>query len=190
MKRFYQDINILDSHSGTCHAMTQLMSNLHRLLREHGISNIAVGFPEYGKRNSKSVTSLGRVIRLVSVDKDALKKITGNITFKTLEGVKVISLPDVKEVPEFKVTKEVAFYKDSRPIKLMQEHKRLVQQDPEIARLSYHDLKGTSVMVLIEKRGAGAYPIFVGRKPIEQRKDGEFNSYGFSTQDGPTFPEF
>jgi CRISPR-associated endoribonuclease Cas6/Csy4 subtype I-F len=190
MKRYYIDICILDPHGLASHVMTQLVSNAHRLLREHSMRHVGISFPQYGLHNAKGVSSLGNILRFVSIDSESLKKLAGNVTFHALAGVSVIKIEPLLEVPQDRVTQEVVFLKDNKPIRYMRQHREDVAQDSSIAQLSYHHLKGASVLLLLEKRGQGAYPIFIARHVREGIGAGEFNSYGLSQQDGPTVPIF
>ena len=193
MQRYFIDLSILAPHANTPHAMTQLMSNLHRLLREYDLTDVGAGFPRFGLHDSHGQSSLGDVLRLISVSPESLKRLAGNVTFQSLKSVSVINISQVQEVPETHVKQEVVFFKDSRPIRAMQFHKLDVKADPSIARLSYHQLKGASQLLLIGKKGEkgqAVYPIFISRKTVSFRQDGEFNSYGLTTQTGTSFPVF
>lgn len=165
--------------------MTQVMSNLHRLLKHHSITDVSVGFPHYGALNVYGSQTLGEVVRLVSEDKDHLSLIKGNVTFKTLVSVGVLEFSNPTAVPED--AKEVRFYKDSKPSKKM----KLLKQAPSVTeKPSYAKIERSSVILLIERQDGSKYPIFVSRLTANNQTKGQYNSYGLSQQDGPTFPIF
>lgn len=184
-QRFYIDITLLDQKNLGLKLMTQVMSNLHRLLKHHAVTDVCIGFPQYGSLNAYGSPSLGEVVRLVSENKDHLSLIKGNVTFKTLASVGVLVFTNPTAVPDD--ASEVRFYKDSKPSKKM---KALKEVGEIVGKPSYSNIERSSVLVLIERQDGTKYPIFVGKTQASQRMDGIYNSYGLTKQDGATFPSF
>lgn len=184
-QRFYIDFTLPDQKGMGVKLMTQVMSNIHRLIKHHSLTDVCIGFPGYGRLNVYGKESLGEVVRVVSENKDHLELIKGNITFKTLASVGVLSISNPTRVPEH--VEEVRFFKDSKPSKKM---KLLKQSDDSGKKPSYANIEKTSIMVLIERHDGSKYPIFISKAPSMKLLSGPYNSYGLSQQNGPTFPSF
>lgn len=183
--RLYIDIKLPDQKNLGVKLITQVMSNLHRLFKHHSITDVSVGFPQFGHLNPYGSETLGQTVRLVSENRDHLELIKGNVTFKTLVSVGVLEFAPITKVPD--QVEEVRFYKDSKPIKAM---RRLKEASETEGKKSYRDIDRSSIMVLIERQDGSKYPIFVAKTNASKHLGGAFNSYGFTKQDGPTFPIF
>lgn len=183
--RIYIDIKLPDQKNLGVKLMTQVVSNLHRLFKHHKISDVAVGFPEFGDLNPYGSETLGQTVRLVSENRDHLDLLKNNITFKTLVSVGVIEITPITKVPDD--VDEARFYKDSKPIKAM---RRLKVSSEGSEKRSYRQIEKSSISTLIERSDGSKYPIFVARSFSEKQQTGPFNSYGLSQQQGPTFPIF
>ena len=185
MERLYFDITLSDQKNSGVKLMTQVMSNVHRLLKHHKVTDTGLGFPKYAALNPYGNPTLGEVFRLVSSNRASLELISNNVTFKTLASVGVIDIGKITRVPDD--AKEVRYYKDNGPIRRMRELKASAEEGQ---KPSYQTIERTSMLVLVERSGGSRYAIFVGKSGSEQLIQSGFNTYGFSQQAGSTFPEF
>lgn len=182
-QRYYIDMTLSQSHVHNEKIMPQVMNNLHRLLRQHKITTLGVGFPEHGSVNLKGKPGFGSIVRLVSVNRDNLRRIANNVTFQTLAEIEIMTISHIKRVPV--TTGEVRYFKNNRPHRHMKEMRQI---NPGLL-LSYDDIETDAALVLITRADKSIYPIFVGKNTSDKMMPGEFNTYGLSQQDGATFPE-
>lgn len=180
---FYLDIVLMEQNNTGLVLMTQVISNIHRLMRHHKVQDVGLVFPDFGALCPKGKSTLGETVRLVSVNKENLSRIASNVTFRTLEKVGVLSFSEVKAVPDEAIP--VRFFKDARPNRQRREAVREGGVVP-----AYEELAHSSACILIQRTDGSVYPIFIGKMDGTSFVEGEFNSYGLSNKTGPTVPFF
>ncbi|KQN62606.1 type I-F CRISPR-associated endoribonuclease Cas6/Csy4 [Pseudomonas sp. Leaf58] len=183
--RYYLDIQLNAQHDMDVKTKTQVFSNIHRLLKHHGIKDVALGFPSFGKVNAVGLPGLGEHLRLVSKNQDSLNLIKNNVTHRTLHDMGIVKFGVVTQVPDD--ANEVRFYRDQSPGRVKKGIKRRGEPSPG---KHYDGIDRESAGLLIQRTDGSKYPIFIGLLPATERVDGAFSTYGLSTKSGPTFPNF
>lgn len=184
MTRFYVDLSLLDQKNLGKKMLSHVYSDLQRTLATNAISDVAIGFPEFGALNPYGDPSLGEVLRLVSSDSDRLNFVVNQPAIKTALTVGVLKASKISQVPDD--AKEIRFVRNQKPGR---EKRRQLTEDA-CSRPRYDDLKGRSISILIKRLDGSVHPVFLDRVEAGDRISGNFSSFGLSKKDGPTFPHF
>lgn len=185
MKRFYVDLTLHNQQNLGVKMQTHVYSDLQRILASQSITDVAVGFPDFGAMNTYGEATLGEKIRLVSIDSRRLEHILQSPSIRTVLAAGVLKASQVSSVPDH--AKELRFSRNHKPTR---EKRKAEEVDSHLRDKRYETFRGESVPILIKRLDGSVYPLFIDRMEAESRAEGSFSSFGLSVKNGPTFPDF
>lgn len=184
MKRFYVDLTLHNQQKLGVKMQTHVYSDLQRTLASQSITDVAIGFPEFGALNPYDEATLGEKLRLVSIDAQRLEHILQTPSIRAVLAAGVLKASQVSPVPDD--AKELRFSRNQKPTR----EKRKAEEDSHLRDKRYETFRGESVPILIKRLDGSVYPLFIDRMEAESQAEGSFSSFGLSARNGPTFPDF
>lgn len=177
--RFYFDIFIKNPDVKTQRTLTT--SAIHWFVRNRALSNIGISFPEFKEhQGAGTMPDLGSVVRLVSVDREALYGLRGgdSITYQVISGA--IAVSKIKPVPA--TATEVCFVRNRETEMAARRLRKLTGRND----IREYDLnRNSDDPAAIQKVITARKSVYIFLKRVETPavQEGVFNSYGFCCQE-------